>query len=179
MADSKIENGMELPPSTLICLQFMGAEKLAELEQIVGHKFKNPALLVQAMTHKSCQFDIGGKVIIQSNEKLEHLGDKVVGLIVCKFLHLKYPDKSEHFYSQVLEPSVSNKVLSQIGESIGLNRFLISRVKTLSATVMADAMEAVLGALFLDAGSDVVDNFLSTCLYARVEEIANEKATLR
>ncbi len=161
------------PKSTLICLELIDSDRLAELETIVGSKFKRRALLAQAVTHRSCHHDVNGKVIIQSNEKLEHLGDSVVRLAVCAFLHKKYPEEAEHFYSQVLATAVSNATLSDVGESLDLVRFLITRENCLlSKTVGADLVEAITAALHLDQGSSAVNRFLSFSLYPRVRGIA-------
>jgi ribonuclease-3 len=165
-----------LPSSTLICLELIEPEKLAELQRLIGFEFRRPALLAQAMAHRSCHYRVGDKVIIQSNEKLEHLGDRVVGLAVCKFLYLKYAEKSEGFYSQVLPIVVSNRMLAEVGSSIGLEKFLVTRqTPTLAKKVMADTVEAICGALFLDGGSDAVDRFLETCLFPRIAGIVQQK----
>jgi len=172
-----------LPQHTLICLEVVGKEKLKKLSTIVGHKFKEPALFAQALTHHSCHLKIGENVIVQSNEKLEHLGDKVVGLAVCAFLHRRFPDKDEHFFSKIFSDAVSNKLIGEVGEAAGLGPLITARTESGALPsagrkkAVADAMEAVACALFLDGGSTAVDRFFSSTLYPRVEALALGKRT--
>ncbi len=176
--DSPTDDNNPLPQSTLVCLQFIDEDTLDDLETLLRSDFKRRALLAQAFIHKSCHYALKNKVVIQSNEKLEHLGDKVVGLAVCAFMHMKYPDRNEHFYTQVMQRALSNEVLSMVGTAMELDRFLVTKLpnQVLSAKTTADLVEAVAGALFLDGGSEAVDRFLSQRLYPLVELIAAEKA---
>ena len=177
-ADEPTKRTKGLPQHTLICLEIVGREKLKRLSAIVGHKFKEPALFAQALTHHSCHLEIGENVIVQSNEKLEHLGDKVVGLAVCAFLHRRFPDKDEHFFSKIFSDAVSNKLIGEVGEAAGLGPLIAARTDSgaLPSTgrrkAVADALEAVACALFLDGGSAAVDRFFSRTLYPRVEALA-------
>src|SRR5262245_32414780 len=172
-----------LPQHTLICLEIVGKDKLKRLSTIVGHTFKEPALFAQALTHHSCHLKIGDTVIIQSNEKLEHLGDKVVGLAVCAFLHRRFPDKDEHFFSKIFSDAVSNKIIGEVGEAAGLGPLITARTDSGALPsaggkkAVADAMEAIACALFLDGGSTAVDKFFSKTLYPRVEALALGKRT--
>lgn len=167
----------KLPKSTTNCLQLIEASALAEVEKVLGTKFRKRALLAQALVHRSCQSTVNGIVLIQSNEKLEHLGDSVLRLAVCDYLHKKFSDKNEHFYTQVMWTAVSNQVLSEAGKSCGLERFLIKdKTGTLiSATAVADVMEALVAALYLDRGLTAVNRFLSRHFYPTVDAIAATK----
>jgi len=178
MAAKRSKPGKALPQHTLICLEVVGRDKLKRLATIVGHKFREPALFAQALTHHSCHLKIGDHIIVQSNEKLEHLGDKVVGLAVCAFLHHRFPDKDEHFFSKILSDAVSNKLIGEVGEAAGLGPLITARTESGALPsagrrkAVADAMEAVACALFLDGGSTAVDKFFSRTLYPRVEALA-------
>lgn len=167
----------ELPASTMICLTLISEAKLEKLQELIGWRFKSPALLAQAVTHASCETNIQNIQIVGSNEKLEHLGDKVVGLAVCGFLHKRYPEKRENFYSLILTTAVSNSTLSEVATAFGLKDFLIMKNAgmLLGKGTMADTLEAICGALFLDGGSAAVDILLEKCLFPRVEQIAQQK----
>jgi ribonuclease-3 len=168
----------QLPAHTLVCLEIVGRETLTKLSEIVGHKFKQPALFAQALTHNSLHLRTKDKIIVQSNEKLEHLGDKVVGLAVCSFLHRRFPEKDEHFFSKILSDAVSNKLIGEVGEAAGLGALITTKSDSNALqgsgrkNAIADAMEAVACALFLDGGSPAVDKFLAKTLYPRVEALA-------
>lgn len=183
MAAKRSKRVKALPQHTLICLEVVGRDKLKRLATIVGHRFREPALFAQALTHHSCHLKIGDHIIVQSNEKLEHLGDKVVGLAVCAFLHRRFPDKDEHFFSKILGDAVSNKLIGEVGEAAGLGPLITARTDSGALPsagrkkAVADAMEAVACALFLDGGSTAVDKFFSRTLYPRVEALALGKRT--
>lgn len=173
----------QLPPETMMCLTLLSRERLRQLQALVGRKFKQPALLAQAVTHNSCHVEVGTRVVIQSNEKLEHFGDRVIGLAVCGYLHQKYPHKNEHFFSQVLRPALANKTLADIGEKLGLTAHLVVEKRSDALRNMnrpkatADALEAICGALFFDGGFHAADKFLGRTLYPAVDEIAKRLET--
>src|SRR6516225_3006163 len=183
MAAKRSKRVKALPQHTLICLEVVGRDKLKRLATIVGHKFREHALFAQALTHHSCHLKIGDHIIVQSNEKLEHLGDKVVGLAVCAFLHRRFPDKDEHFFSKILGDAVSNKLIGEVGEAAGIGPLITARTDSGALPsagrkkAVADAMEAVACALFLDGGSTAVDRFFSSTLYPRVDALALGKRT--
>ena len=156
-------------------MEYAERSRLADLEGIVGTRFENRALLAQAVTHRSCRLRVGSKIVVQSNEMLEFLGDRVLELSVCKHLHHTYPDETEYFYATILSLSVSNKSLADIAASLGLQDYLVTRsVKVPSQRLLADMVEAIIGALYLDSGLDAVDRFLGMCLFTRIGEIVRK-----
>ncbi len=125
-------------------------------------------MLAEALTHRSAALDswAGKSVFSASNERLEFVGDRVLGLLIAEWLAERYPKENEGGLGRRLAPLVSQPVLAGIAEEIGLPACLSlapseskAGVRKL-ATVLADAMEAVIGALFLDAGLDVARNFV-------------------
>ena len=161
-----------LPSMAIIRQHFQGKSRLADLEEIVGTKFEDPALLARAVTHRSCRLRIGRKIIVHSNEALEFLGDRVLELSVCNHLHQIYPGETEYFYATILSLTVSNASLGDIAESLGLQEFLVTRsVEVPSRRMLADLMEAIIGALYLDSGLGAVDRFLAKCLFPRISEL--------
>lgn len=117
-------------------------------------RFKNPRLLAEAITHSS--FEGGG--LPGGNERLEFLGDAVLKLVTAWHLYVTYPDYSEGDLSSMLGRAVSEKALADAAARLGLGDFLrlghgleLAGGRTLPS-ILADAFEAVLGAVFLDRG---------------------------
>lgn len=131
--------------------------KFKELETKLGHRFKSVALLERALTHASVR---GGKLARSDNERLEFIGDRVLGLAIAEILNEQYPDASEGELARRYNRLVRGEACAKVSRAIGLGAHLIlsdseadsgGREK---ATILADAAEAVLGAVFLDAGFD-------------------------
>ncbi len=141
---------------------------LEQAQEILGHQFARPELLSEALTHRSAALDnwAGKKVFSASNERLEFVGDRVLGLLIAEWLAERYPKENEGGLGRRLALLVSQPVLAEIAETLGLSACLSlapseskAGVRKL-ATVLADAMEAVIGAVYLDAGIDVARNFV-------------------
>ncbi len=131
------------------------ARKFKELEKALGHRFKNQQLLEVALTHASVR---GGKGKRSDNERLEFIGDRVLGLAIAELLNERFPDGSEGDLARRYNRLVRGEACAKVARTIGLGTHLIlsdseagsgGRAKS---TILADAMEAVLGAIFLDAG---------------------------
>ena len=136
---------------------------LAEVEGILGHHFANPRLVQEALTHRSAA---GAGAL--SNERLEFLGDRVLGLTMAVWLAERYPREQEGALGRRLAHLVSQPVLASVAEAVGLPDLLAvapgeARAGVRQrASVIADAVEALLGALFLDGGLDPVSGFVRT-----------------
>jgi ribonuclease-3 len=141
------------------------AAELSELESAVGHKFRNPDLLVRALTHRSLANEqaVANPV---DNERLEFLGDAVLGLVVAESMFLLYPDWHEGELTRVRAQLVSRQHIAEVGAALDLGQHLrLSRGEDRSglrrkATVLSNTMEAVLGAVFLDGGLEPVRAFV-------------------
>jgi ribonuclease-3 len=144
-------------------------DPVARAEQIVGHSFARPELLREALTHRSAAYDRrtrgrpGGLV---SNERLEFIGDRVLGLLLAEWLAERFPREQEGQLGPRHGYLVSRPVLAGIGEELGLSEIVAvapnearAGVKRLS-TVVADTMEALIGAMYLDAGLDAPRRFV-------------------
>lgn len=127
-------------------------EKLTSLEQVLGYEFKNKDLLKCALTHRSYAYEAQ----IESNERLEFLGDAVLELIVRDYLFHKY-SLDEGRLSQIKAFLVEESTLAEVARSLGLGRYLYlgkgerrahGEEKT---SILADALEAVIGAIYLDS----------------------------
>ena len=116
---------------------------------ILGYKTKKPELYKLALLHKSIKTD-------ESNERLEYLGDAVLGLVVAKYLFKLYPFKDEGFLTKIRSKIVNRESLNNIGRKIGLKKIInIKKMKTKSYdSIYGDALEAIIGACYLEKGFD-------------------------
>ncbi len=152
---------------------------LARLQQSLYYRFRDSGLLKQALTHKSCASpeDREG---ISSNERMEFLGDAVLNCLVTEHLYKLYPDKSEGQLSKVKSLIVSRKILGEIAVSIHLGTYLIfgnSEMKSgglQRQSILSNAFEAVLGAVYLDGGLDVSRDFLKRFLFCQIDSFVND-----
>lgn len=119
----------------------------------IGYEFKDRRLLVRALTHVSAVRGRGGH-----NETIEFLGDSVVDLYTASRLMVLMPDAREGTLAQRRSELTSDARMAELGRKAGLDRVLIvgNSVKQVSARMVADAMEAVIGAAFLDGGFPAV-----------------------
>jgi ribonuclease-3 len=160
---------------------------VGELETALGHSFANPELLVCALTHRSLANQRAQAVDLQSveaagdNERLEFLGDAVLGLVVGEALFLLHPEWSEGELTRVRAQLVSRQHMADVAAEIGLGDHLrLSRGEDRSglrrkSTVLSNTMEAVLGALFLDGGLEPVRAFARRYVMGdAVEQLAEE-----
>ena len=138
--------------------------KLARCQEIVEYKFRDPALLYSALTHAS-----GAINRLASNERLEFLGDAVLGLTVCQWLYEDYPEYSEGDLTKIKSAVVSRRSCGKIACELGLDRCLIvgrgvTRNRSFPRSLVSDVFEAVVAAIYLDAGPDVVRDRLKKWL---------------
>ena len=144
-------------------------EKLVELEGVLEYEFLNLALLQKALTHSSCKNDV-----LYSNERLEFLGDAVLGLVITQYLFESFPDQPEGELTRIKSMVVSRSSLGRVGKRLRLDEFLIlgkglARRKTLPKSLLANAYEAVLAAIYLDGGYDEAREFTLRSLADQVE----------
>jgi ribonuclease III len=137
---------------------------LEAAEAILGHRFIRPYLLREALTHRSASTGTGrGRV---SNERLEFVGDRVLGLLIAEWLAGRYPEEPEGALGPRLATLVSQPMLAVVADRIGLGATLSvapgeakAGVKK-RATVLADALEAAIGALYQDGGLPAARDFV-------------------
>ena len=124
-----------------------------------GHTFADPALVREALTHRSAvPRSHGRRAAMRSNERLEFVGDRVLGLLMAEWLAERFPDETEGMLARRHAELVAEAQLASVADSLGLAEQLIIAPNEARAgvgrgvAVLADALEAVLGALFLDGG---------------------------
>ena len=143
---------------------------LDELEVALGHGFARPELLIRALTHRSLANELAlesGEQALGAGdtERLEFLGDAVLGLVVAEALFLLHPEWHEGELTRVRAQLVSRQHMAEVGAAVGLSSHLrLSRGEDKSglrrkSTVLSNTMEAVLAAVFLDGGMEPVRAF--------------------
>jgi ribonuclease-3 len=164
---------------------------LADLESALGHSFAKRALLVRALTHSSLANEQAMaerateskavEAVVGDNERLEFLGDAVLGLVVAEALFGSHPEWQEGELTRVRAQLVSRKHMAEVAKDIELGSYLRlskgeERVGLRSkSTVLSNGMEAVLGALFLDGGLEPVRRFAREYVIGEaVEHLAEE-----
>ncbi len=120
---------------------------------ILGYKTKNPDLFKLALLHKSINSD-------ESNERLEFLGDAILGLIIAKYLFKLYPFKDEGFLTKIRSKIVNRESLNNVGRKIGLKSLInVNKIKSKSYdSIYGDALEAIIGACYLEKGFDFCED---------------------
>tara|TARA_B100001093_G_C26625136_1_gene926401 strand:+ start:165 stop:827 length:663 start_codon:yes stop_codon:yes gene_type:complete len=130
------------------------------LEKKINFKFKDKKLLIKSLTHKS--YDK-----VQNNEKIEFLGDRVLGLVIAKKLLEIYPNEKEGILDKKFASLVNKKTCLQIGKNIKLEKYILTfnpknkKIKV-EDKVIADCCEALIGAIYLDKGFSAVENLILT-----------------
>ena len=128
------------------------------LEKKINYKFKDKSLLLKSLTHKS--YDK-----INNNEKIEFLGDRVLGLIIAKKLLEIYPNEKEGILDKKFASLVNKKTCLEVAKSINLEKYILTfnpkqkKIK-LEDKVIADCCEALIGAIYLDKGFLLAENFI-------------------
>lgn len=144
--------------------------QLAEI--IIGYEFKDKSLLEQALSHSSAVDSRD-----QSNERLEFLGDAVLGFVVCNETFQRFPDFEEGDMTKVKSSVVSRKVCAEIAQELDLNRILMvgkgMNGGSLPESVSGAAYEAIIGAIYLDTGFKSAQEFVLRTIAGRIEEAAS------
>ena len=128
------------------------------LEKKVKIRFKNKDLLIKSLTHKSFNKE-------NNNEKIEFLGDRVLGLVIAKKLLEIYPDEKEGILDKKFASLVNKKTCLEIAKKLELQKFILTfnlsyKTKIIEDKVLADSCEALLGAIYLDKGFNIVEKII-------------------
>lgn len=138
-------------------MRILKPRKFKALETMLGHRFKDTALLERALTHASVR---GSKNSRDDNERLEFIGDRVLGLAIAEVLNQQYPEATEGELARRYNRLVRGEACAKVAREIALGEYLILSESEADSggrekmTILADAAEAVLGAIFLDGGFD-------------------------
>ena len=150
---------------------------LNKLEKTLGHSFKNRALLKEAITHKSYAHE-NKKENVLFNERMEFMGDSVLELIISEYLYLSFPEYTEAGLSRIKAYTVQEATLAKAARSLNLGQHLFlgngeeitgGRKKS---SLLADAFEALIAAIYLDSGYASAKKFVLDNLKTEADEIA-------
>ncbi len=154
----------------------MGVEDLSPLLSSLGLALP-PEKLAPALVHSSYANEIGG----ESNERLEFLGDAVLDLAVAEILFRECPDRDEGELSRIRSVAVSEPVLAQVAQDLGLERYIRVGAGAAEAkvqkrpSVLADALEAILGVVFLELGYPAARELTRRLLGGKLRQLAQEQ----
>ena len=139
-------------------------EKFKELEKIIGDSIRDKNIYVEALIHRS--FLEENETFTFSNERLEFLGDSVLNLIIGEYLFNKFPNEEEGFLTKVRAKMVNRNALSLVAENLNLGELLIissnvpKSITHNSKSILSDALEALIGAVYLDKGLETCQTFI-------------------
>src|SRR5215475_7502505 len=138
-------------------------------EERIGYTFQDKRLLQAALTHAS-----GAEHRLASNERLEFLGDAILGAVVCELLYRQYPQYLEGDLTRIKSIVVSRQTCAKISEGLGMQEFLIlGKGMTTSPSVppslLADVFESLVAAIYLDGGDEAVRPFVNAFIGPEVE----------
>lgn len=145
-----------------------------------GLTFQNPELLAQAFTHRS-YLNEHREVTLQHNERLEFLGDAVLELVVTRFLFEKFPTETEGDLTAYRAALVNTNTISAVATTLGMNDYLmLSRGEAKDTGrarqyILANTFESVVGAIYLDQGYEVAEQFIANSIFPLTEEIVSKK----
>ncbi|MBP5230772.1 MAG: ribonuclease III [Clostridia bacterium] len=155
-----------------------GALPAGKLEEMIGYRFKNPALLEEALTHSSYSNECRDRHP-QCNERLEFLGDSILSVITAEFLYGEFPKENEGFLTRTRAALVCENTLAVLASEIGLGDYMrfghgeiVSGGGKQRKSILADAFEALLAALYLDSGMETVRSFLLPRLRRMLREVS-------
>ncbi|MEL7109304.1 MAG: ribonuclease III [Pseudomonadota bacterium] len=146
----------------------LSSEQRKTLETAIGYRFKDVAHLTRALTHPSLIDEFHGGAEF-SNQRLEFLGDRILGLIMAEVLINKYPKEREGFLTKHFHHLVSGPACARVGEQFDLRDYLFMDASMQSNKpsqydkAVADAIEALIAAIYHDGGLDAAERFIKKC----------------
>src|ERR1700754_4591684 len=145
------------------------ATPMERCERRIGYVFRDKALLRAALTHAS-----GAEHRLASNERLEFLGDAILGLVVCELLFRQFPQYLEGELTKIKSIVVSRQTCAKISEALGLQEFLIlgkgmTTTPTVPPSVLADVFESLIAAIYLDGGDPASREFITRYMNPEIE----------
>ncbi len=144
-------------------------DNLQRCERRIGYEFRNRAVLRESLTHSS-----GAEHRLASNERLEFLGDAILGAVICELLFERYPNYQEGDLTKLKSAVVSRQSCAKISEALGLQEFLIvgkgvAASPTIPPSLLADVFESLIAAIYLDGGNAAARRFIEEYLGPEIE----------
>jgi len=145
------------------------SQDYSRLYKKLGYQFKDPALLHHALTHRSANK--------QHNERLEYLGDSVLGMLVAEALYKQFPQQPEGKLTRMRSSLVKGETLAELGREFVLGDYLLLGPGELKSggyrrdSILADAVEAIIGAVYLESGFEVTSQLVLQWLDSRIQKL--------
>jgi ribonuclease-3 len=155
--------------------------ELGELQHIIGYTFADSAILSEALSHRSYVKTVDNPKY-PSFERLEFLGDSVLGMLVAEQLFLLYPECSEGELTKLKSALVNEQTLALIARDMNLGDYIRLSDEEANAggrdrpSITSDCFEALLGAMYLDGGLDSAEKFVGMFVISRIAEVQNNRA---
>lgn len=145
--------------------------KLQQCQEAIGYVFNKPELLRAALTHAS-----SANSRLASNERLEFLGDAVLGLIVCERLYERFPEFLEGEMTRIKSAVVSRRTCAAVSRRLGLEAYLITGkgMSTVPSNMLADTFESLVCAIYLDGGFEAAREFVLKHLADEIDRVAED-----
>jgi len=149
---------------------------LHQCQDVIGYRFSKPELLRSALTHTS-----GANTRLGSNERMEFLGDSVLGLITCEQLYLRFPEYQEGELTKIKSVVVSRKTCARLSQELGLGEFLflgkgMNYQSEISSNMYAGVFESLIAAIFLDGGWEAAKAFVLPLIEPEIERVVQASA---
>jgi ribonuclease-3 len=152
----------------------MDTDRIADLELLLGHHFRDTGYIENALSHSSIKTENR-----PSNERLEFLGDSVLGLVVAETLYRRFDD-DEGTLTRIKSHAVSRATLQRIAQAMGLERYILVgkgvAKREIPASLLGNLFEAIIGAIYLDAGLASARKFILRHLDVVIEEIVEDRS---
>jgi ribonuclease-3 len=154
----------------------MDEETLHQIEQILGHRFSDRVLLAKAFTHSS---SVDNR--LESNERLEFLGDAILSTVICQRLFEMFRDYAEGELTKMKSMLVSRGTCAKVARHLGLPKFLMVGKgmvsnKALPTSLAAGLLEAVIAAIYIDSDFDTIRNFILRNFSDLIDQVDSEEA---
>lgn len=155
-------------------------KSINEFEEIIGLEFNDKNLLLQSLTHRS-YINENRALKNGHNERLEFLGDAVLELVITDYLYQEYPEKNEGDLTSIRSALVNAQTCADVAKNININNYLLLSRGEAKDTgrarqyILANALEAVIGAIYLDSGYDKAKDFILKFITPMTEKIIEEE----
>ena len=146
---------------------------LDQCEERIGYRFRDRDLLLRSLTHSSC-----ASTRLDSNERLEFLGDAVLGLVICEYLFQAFPERREGQLTQQKSHLVSRLVCAQVGDRLKVDELILvgKGLQAIPPSLRAAVIESIVAAVYLDGGFEVAREFIERAFRPELENCSEVDA---
>lgn len=140
--------------------------RIEQCESLIGYRFENPQILLRGLTHSS-----SASTRLDSNERMEFLGDAVLGMVICEYLYERFPEKREGQLTQQKSFLVSRAVCAEVGERLQLESLILvgKGLQDIPSSLKAAVIESIIAAIYLDGGYEPARQFILQAFQSELE----------